>query len=156
MTIIEKTVIVPHSTIKMFKLISNINNYHYYLPWCKNAQIISQRPISHNQEELIGVIYIEYLKLRTNFKTKNIHSLHITEDHHQISFDLLEGPFTYLSGNWNFIPLGVDATKIEFVMQYKFSNFLLEKAIGPIFSYLYKHILDSFIMQANKTMLTER
>lgn len=137
---IHKNVIVPHTPQKMFNLVSDIKNYPKYLPWCTNSEI------KHTaQNEVIGTLHLEYLKIKTSFVTKNINTPFST-----IEMYLVDGPFKHLTGLWTFTPLGESGCKIEFNLEYKFSNLILEKLIGPVFNYISKNIVDCFIQEANK------
>jgi ribosome-associated toxin RatA of RatAB toxin-antitoxin module len=61
---------------------------------------------------------------------------------------LLEGPFKHLHGTWQFKPLRADACKIEFDLQYEFSNKLIEQIIGPVFNMIANSFIDSFSKRA--------
>ncbi len=137
---IKKTAIVPYSPEQMFNLVSDIKNYPKYLPWCVATEIKTQ-----NNNEAIGTIYIEYLKIKTQFTTKNIYT-----KFSKIDIYLIDGPFTAFSGYWSFLNLGNLGCKIEFVLKYEFKGFLLEKLIGPVFAYISKSIIDCFIKEASK------
>ena len=69
---------------------------------------------------------------------------------HQIDIALLDGPFKHLNGSWRFIPLSDEACKIEFRLQYEFSNKLLEKLVGPVFHHIANTFVDAFIHRADK------
>jgi ribosome-associated toxin RatA of RatAB toxin-antitoxin module len=62
---------------------------------------------------------------------------------------LVEGPFKHLDGNWSFKALRADACKIEFDLHYEFSNRILEKLIGPVFSMIANSFVDSFCKRAD-------
>jgi len=64
--------------------------------------------------------------------------------------ELVDGPFSNLTGDWSFTPLGEDGCKIDFVMQYEFSNRTLEMVIGPIFNRIATSFIDSFTQRANE------
>ena len=137
---VSKTVIVPHTPEKMFRLVDDIENYSRYLPWCTSSSVKHR-----NATEVIGVVYLEYLKVKVHFGTKNINT-----PYSKIDFFLVEGPFKELSGTWCFTPLGDHGCRINFELEYKFSNYLLEKIIDPVFNYISKNIVDCFIKEANK------
>ncbi len=46
---------------------------------------------------------------------------------------LVDGPFKKLIGGWKFIPLSPEACKIEFHLDFEFTNKLIEMAFGRIF-----------------------
>ena len=49
----------------------------------------------------------------------------------------------------DFTELRADACKIEFQLKYEFSNFLLDKVIGPVFSMIANTFVNSFVQRAN-------
>jgi ribosome-associated toxin RatA of RatAB toxin-antitoxin module len=138
--IVKKSVIVTHPPEKIFRLVADIENYPKYLPWCTQAVIREQ-----TEHEVVGAVYIEYLKVKTYFVTRNINF-----PYSKIDMQLVEGPFKELAGSWNFLPLGEHGCKVEFSLEYKFSNYFVEKIIGPVFNYISKNIVECFIQQANK------
>lgn len=138
MTELKKSVIVPFTPETMYNLVTDIENYPKYLPWCSKSSIDNT-----NGNEISGTVYIEYLKIKTHFATKNINT-----PFSKIEMQFLDGPFKTFTGEWNFTPLGENGCKIDFQLKYQFSNILVEKAIGPVFSYISKNIVDSFIKEA--------
>jgi ribosome-associated toxin RatA of RatAB toxin-antitoxin module len=46
--------------------------------------------------------------------------------------------------------LSDEACKIEFRLQYEFSNKLLEKLVGPVFHHIANTFVDAFIHRADK------
>ena len=136
---IKKTVIVPHSPEMMFNLVADIANYPKYLPWCTASELKQQ-----NNNDIVGAVYIEYLKIKTHFVTRNINI-----PFSKIEMHLLDGPFKNFSGTWDFITLGESGCKIEFNLKYCFTNHLLERVIGPVFGYISKNIVDCFVKEAN-------
>lgn len=137
---IKKTVIVPHTTKRMFNLVTDIKNYPNYLPWCTSTVINNE-----NGNEVTGRVNIEYLKIKTHFTTKNTNI-----PYEKIEMSFIDGPFKAFSGQWHFTQLGENGCKIDFLLKYQFSNIILEKAIGPVFSYISKNIVDCFIKEASK------
>ena len=142
---IKKNVIVPFTAEKMYNLVSDIENYSKYLPWCKKSEVRST-----NGNVIEGAVFIEYLKVKTHFVTRNTNT-----PYSKIDMELIEGPFHNLDGSWIFTPLGEKGCKIEFLLKYKFSNIILEKIIGPVFNYISKNIVDSFIKEARESSIRE-
>ena len=62
---------------------------------------------------------------------------------------LIDGPFKSLHGRWEFIALREDACKVQFVLNYEFSNKVLEQMIGPVFQSIANSFVDSFIQRAD-------
>ncbi|HZV99359.1 MAG TPA: type II toxin-antitoxin system RatA family toxin, partial [Methylophilaceae bacterium] len=80
-----------------------------------------------------------------NFTTENQKTYPTLMD-----INLVDGPFRHLEGIWRFIPLTEDACKIEFKLNYEFSNIFLEKLIAPVFSHIANTFVDAFVMRAEK------
>ncbi len=136
---IKKIVIVPYSCEEMFDLVIDINNYQTFLPWCsKSSSFVDEN------NHVIGSIDIDYLKIKTHFITKNINT-----HPHKVNITFVDGPFSDLHGFWLFTPLGNNGCKIEFNLNYKFSNIFIEKLIGPVFNFITKNIIDCFIKEAH-------
>lgn len=83
--------------------------------------------------------------VRQSFATHN-HNIPGSE----IRMDLLEGPFKTLRGTWKFIDLGGDMCKIEFRLEYDFSNMLLSTVISPVFNHLSGTLVDAFVKEADR------
>ena len=137
---ITKTVIAPYTPAQMYALVSDIENYRQYLPWCSSSKILQQA-----ENQVIGRVDIAYLKVTTHFTTANLYS-----PNERIEMSLVDGPFKHLKGQWLFHPLGTKGCKIEFQLEYKFSNIFLEKLIGPVFEFVIKSIVEAFIKKAQQ------
>ena len=55
-----------------------------------------------------------------------------------------------MKGHWIFTPLGENGCKIEFKLDYAFSNFIIQKVIGTVFEMVIKSIVDSFVKKAHE------
>ena len=142
---VTKSVIVPYTPAQMYSLVSDIAHYPDYLPWCPKTVIKDHVIRDQSEMKVVASVYIEYLKIKTHFTTQNTYVLDKS-----INMYLVDGPFKELVGTWLFTPLGADGCKIDFNLQYKFSNIVLEKLIGPVFEYVSKNIVDCFVKQAKK------
>ena len=55
--------IIKFTTLQMFDLVADINNYHLFLPWCNNSRIIEITKSDDNTEHLIADLEIGYKNL---------------------------------------------------------------------------------------------
>lgn len=124
----------------MYALVSDVANYKNYLPWCPSSEILKT-----DGNKIIGRVDISYLKVKAHFTTENINT-----QNERIDMNLVDGPFKQLHGHWKFIPLGENGCKIEFKLDYKFSNIIIEKLIGAVFELVIKSIVDSFVKKAHE------
>jgi len=137
---VEKSVLVAHSPERMFELVDRVEDYPVFLPWCGGTEL-KARDESHT----VATIHIAYMGIRQSFTTENT-KIHPRE----MRIKLKDGPFSELSGDWLFSPLGDDACKVEFRLQYAFSNRMLETMLAPVFSHITNTFVDAFVRRADE------
>lgn len=128
----------------MYVLVSDIDNYPKYLPWCPSSQVLKR-----DGNKITGRVDISYLKVKAHFTTINTNT-----ENQRIDMGLVDGPFKHLKGHWSFTPLGDSGCKVEFNLDYKFSNFIIEKVIGAVFEMVIKSIVDAFVKKAHEIYST--
>lgn len=137
---VEKNVLVLHSAKQMFDLVDKVEDYPNFLPWYSKTEVIERK-----DKELKARLFMDYMGVRQSFATHN-HNIPGSE----IRMYLLEGPFKTLRGTWKFIDLGGDMCKIEFRLEYDFSNMLLSTVISPVFNHLSGTLVDAFVKEADR------
>lgn len=65
-----------------------------------------------------------------------------------ILMSLVDGPFKKLIGGWKFTPLSRDACRIEFHLDFEFTNKLIELAFGRVFKELAANMVQAFTVRA--------
>ena len=140
MALVEKTVLVAHSSAQMFNLVDGVEAYPEFLPWCASATMTSV-----DEQTVHASVEIDYHHLKQKFTTKNVRIAP-----HQIDMTLQEGPFKHLDGSWRFVALNDTACKIEFRLHYEFSSKIIEKLMGPVFHYIANSLVDAFVQRAEK------
>ncbi len=140
MALVEKTVLVAHTAEQMFRLVDEVEDYPQFMPWCGGATVNDMQGTTMH-----ATLHINYHHIRQHFSTQNQRT-----PPHRIDIALMDGPFRHLEGSWRFIPLSDEACKIEFRLQYEFSNKLLEKLVGPVFHHIANTFVDAFIHRADK------
>jgi ribosome-associated toxin RatA of RatAB toxin-antitoxin module len=139
MASIEKSVLVRHSAASMFALVADIESYPRFLPWCGGARVLSR-----DGSAVTAEIDIAFHGITQSFTTVN--------DQHpddRIDLRLVRGPFSKLDGTWHFLALAEDACKVVLNLDYDFSNFLLQKLVGPVFQQIATTMVDSFVKRAD-------
>ena len=61
---------------------------------------------------------------------------------------LVDGPFRSLDGTWEFLPLGEQGCRVELRLHYEFSNRVIEKIVGPVFSHIANTFVEAFVRRA--------
>lgn len=137
---VEKSVLVGHPPERMFELVDRVEDYPQFLPWCGGTELILR-----DDERTVATIHIAYLGIRQSFTTENL-KVHPRE----MRITLQHGPFAELEGDWTFVPLGDDACRVEFRLQYVFSSKVLETILAPVFSHITNTFVDAFVRRADE------
>jgi ribosome-associated toxin RatA of RatAB toxin-antitoxin module len=137
---VEKSVLVAHPPENMFELVDRVEDYPDFLPWCGGTELKLR-----DAQRTVATIHIAYLGIRQSFTTEN-HKSHPNT----MRITLLDGPFAELEGDWSFLPLGDDACKVGFRLQYAFSNRLLDTVLSPVFSHITDTFVDAFVRRADE------
>lgn len=135
---VQRSVLVPYTCAQMFDLVADVDKYPQFMPWCGGATVQS-----HDEHGMQASITISFAGIRQSFTTRNEHDYP-----RQITFNLVDGPFSALTGKWDFIELSPDACKVVYTMQYAFSNRALERVVGPVFNRIASSFIDSFTQRA--------
>lgn len=143
MKTVSKSVLIWYSPQEMYVLVTDIDQYPQFLPWCDRARVIETDAAGMTAE-----IGIAFSGIRQTFTTRNEHI-----EGQRVLINLVNGPFSKLEGEWNFLPLGDGsqrACKVELTLTYSFANATLGKLIGPVFDKIAGSMVDAFVKRANQ------
>jgi ribosome-associated toxin RatA of RatAB toxin-antitoxin module len=135
---VDRSALVPYTPGEMFELVSDIESYPRFLPWCRGARILTRD--------------IDEVRARIEFAVGNVTKSFTTRNRHQpnkmIEMHLVDGPFSQLDGFWRFDPLGEEGSKIALFIEYSFSSRVLGLVVGPIFGQIANSMVDAFQQRA--------
>lgn len=143
MKTIHKSVLLWHSAHEMFALVTDVEHYPQFLPWCDQGEVLEQL-----DDSMVARVGIAISGLRHSFTTRNTH-----EQDHKVIMELVDGPFSHLDGCWVFTALGEPsqrACKVEFTLTYGFSSQTLAKLVGPVFDKIAGSLVDAFVKRADQ------
>ncbi len=138
MNSIRRSLLVSYSAHEMFALVDDIPAYPQFLPWCSGARILSREG-----DTVIAAIDIAYGGVHKTFTTRNLH-----QKDKMIEIRLLDGPFSYLQGFWQFSALAPQASKIALCLDFEVANRLLAMVLTPVFTNIANQLVDSFHRRA--------
>lgn len=138
MDVVDRSALVHYSNDEMFALVSDIEAYPQFLPWCSGARVLSRE-----QDEMTASIDFAVSGVSKSFTTQNR-----LKPGREISMQLVEGPFSQLEGRWRFIPLGDAGSKISLFLEYDFSSKMVSLAVGPVFNKIANTLVDAFQKRA--------
>jgi ribosome-associated toxin RatA of RatAB toxin-antitoxin module len=140
MTVVQKSALVKFSAQQMFDLVNDIEVYPQFLPWCAASRIIKREGDTVDAE-----LTISKGGFQKSFSTRNK-----IDEGGTITVSLLEGPFTYLEGVWNFMPLREDASKISLDLEFEMPSMLANMAFGAVFNQICNTMVTSFTERAKQ------
>lgn len=131
---------VLHSAERMSGLVNDIVAYPQFLPWCSKAHILE-----HDSDFMIASIEVQKGGIKQSFTTRNDLSME-----GRIHMDLVDGPFKYLKGVWDFIYLKEDACKVVLTLDFELKQNIAKMAFGPVFNQAANSMVDAFCERANQ------
>jgi ribosome-associated toxin RatA of RatAB toxin-antitoxin module len=138
MTVVQKSALVKYSAKQMFDLVNDIESYPKFLPWCSASRILKREG---------DIVEAELTISKGGFK-KSFSTRNRIDPGGKITVSLLEGPFTYLEGVWNFMPLREDASKISLDLEFEMPGVLANLAFGTVFNQICNTMVASFTERA--------
>jgi ribosome-associated toxin RatA of RatAB toxin-antitoxin module len=135
---VDRSALVPYTPREMFELVSDIELYPRFLPWCHEARLLSR-----DVDEVRAKIEFAVGGMTRSFTTRNRHQVN-----KMIEMHLVDGPFSRLDGFWRFDPLGEEGSKIALFLEYDFSNRVLGLVVGPVFGQIANTLVDAFQQRA--------
>ncbi len=137
---IERTALVTHSAQNMYKLVHDVAAYPLFLRWCTHAEVHEQSDA--HQVASLGVAVAGIVQ---RFTTRN--ELVPGE---RVTLALVEGPFRSLHGEWLFMPLGAQGSKISLQLNFEFVPGLISMAFQSGFKYIADHMIQEFCKRADE------
>ncbi|HAT1573277.1 TPA: type II toxin-antitoxin system RatA family toxin [Kluyvera cryocrescens] len=137
---ISRTALVPYSAEQMYQLVNDVDAYPDFIPGCTGSRVLESGPT-----QMTAAVDVSKAGISKTFTTRNT-----LISNQSILMHLVDGPFKKLIGGWKFTPLSPDACKIEFQLDFEFTNKLIELAFGRIFKELALNMVQAFTMRARE------
>ena len=145
---VKKSVLLWYSPLEMYELVTAVEDYPSFLPWCAQAEVLAR-----DDTGMTARLTLAKGGVRHAFTTRNWH-----QHGEQVKVQLLDGPFSLLDGIWLFKPIGraggqgddTRACRIDFDLRYAFANAALEALVSPVFDRVANTFVDSFVQRAEQ------
>ena len=131
--------VLSHTPSNLFNLVSDVNKYPEFLPWCLGARVKNSSKNELNADLIIG------------FKLyKEVYSSQIILDHNKnkIIVNYKDGPFEYLHNYWIFKENN-KGCEIEFMVEFKFKSNFLQSLIENLFTEAVLRMVKAFEKRAD-------
>jgi ribosome-associated toxin RatA of RatAB toxin-antitoxin module len=139
---VQKSVLLWYSSHEMYSLVTRVEEYPKFLPWCESAEVLERDP-----DGLKARLWLAYMGVRHSFTTRNVQVPDAS-----VNMALVDGPFSQLDGTWRFLPIGsaAQACRVEFDLRYAFARGALEGLISPVFDRIANTFVDAFVRRAEQ------
>lgn len=143
MKTVNKSVLIWYSPREMYDLVTDVQRYPEFLPWCDGTRIVEE-----HGDGMTAEVSISFGAVRQTFTTRNVNT-----QGSRVDMELLDGPFSHLDGQWNFKRLGDGsqrACKVELAVNYRLNSSTLSKLAGPAFDKIATELVDAFVKRAEQ------
>ena len=146
---VKKSVLLWYSPREMYSLVTAVEAYPSFLPWCEHAEVLQR-----DDSGITARLTLSKGGVRHAFTTRNLH-----RSDEEVQVQLVDGPFSLLDGTWRFLPLGragaatdeqAKACRVEFDLRYAFASVALEAVVSPVFDRIANTFVDSFVQRAEQ------
>ena len=136
----EESRVINHTPVNLFNLVSDVNKYPEFLPWCKGARIKNIRDNVFDADLIIGFkIYKEIYSSR----------IYLDNVNNKILVEYKDGPFEHLENSWVFNKNN-NGCKVEFMVDFKFKSVFLQTIMETLFSEAVRRMVKAFENRANQ------
>ena len=137
---VERSALVNYSAQQMFDLINDIEAYPQFMDGCTAAQILARGD--------------DWLEARLSLSKAGVSQSFVTRNQlvsgQSMTMELVDGPFTFLRGLWQFRALSESACKVSFELEFELQNRLQGMAVGKLFEAVSHKQVDALCARAKQ------
>jgi ribosome-associated toxin RatA of RatAB toxin-antitoxin module len=141
---VKRSALIAESPARMFALISDVERYPEFVPYCTAARIVSRK-----DNEVQATLNIKRGPLKVEITSRTLF-----EPDRRILIQLVKGPFRVMEGLWTLTPLGNLGCRIEYEMRFEFANRLTAALFEPLFEDTAASLVDAFVKRARETRVS--
>jgi ribosome-associated toxin RatA of RatAB toxin-antitoxin module len=137
--LIKKEAIILKDVETVFNIVNRVELYKNFVPYCVKSEIILEE---NNFME--AKLEFNLKGLITSFTTRNE-----TCENEYINMKLIDGPFKYLDGKWEFKSID-KKTIIYLTINYEAESKIVEYTIGKSLEKITNYLVKAFINESMK------
>jgi ribosome-associated toxin RatA of RatAB toxin-antitoxin module len=132
-TLIDRSALLPYDAHQLYTLVNDVEAYPGFMDGCVGAQVMQQGA--------------DFLEARLDLAKGGISQSFSTRNRlappHEIILELIDGPFEYFQGRWQFITLGEKACKLCLNLEFEMNSALLGMAAERLFDRVSNNLVDA-------------
>lgn len=136
---------VSYTKEQMFSLVSDIEKYSDFLPWCNDSKILN-RSINNDHELIIADLEIGYDQFVYTYRSEVL----VTNDKSEINVRDLDGPFKYLKNQWKFKSINEHSCQIEFYIDFELNIKVFDILMKKFFDLAFQKMVEAFTNRAKE------
>ena len=138
----SETRTLPYSADLMYAVVSGVEKYPLFLPWCLGLRVLSRETLDA-QEVLRAEMLVGFGGLRERY----ISRVALDPGARTVDVTQIEGVFRQLETHWRFTPQG-EGCEVSFSIVFEFKNRLLNAVAGKAFEKVLLQMTDAFEARA--------
>jgi coenzyme Q-binding protein COQ10 len=131
---------LPYTPKQLYDLVADIESYPKFIPWCQGARVYQREG-----NVVLADLIIHFRGLTGKYTSRVL----LDEKEKEISVELAQGPFQHLYQGWKFVKIH-EGTRVEFDIDFKIRNFILEKVADMMFNEACKKMMEAFTKRADE------
>ncbi len=124
----------PYTAQQMFDLITDVDRYDAFIPYCTAARVRER-----SESEMLADLAIGYKMLRETYTSRIV----LGDAPLSVTVHQAKGPFRHLNNKWVFEETA-DGCDVHFELQFEFAVPLLRRIIEPIMNRVVDHFVAAF------------
>ena len=135
--------VMPYTAQQMYDLVTDVESYPKFLPWCAAARIRSVQPDGEARRLMLADLVISFKVFREKFGSR----VQLMDADHRVFLEYVDGPFKFMKSEWAFADVdgGCD---VFFKVDFEFKNAILQGVIGVVFNEAMHRIVRAFEKRA--------
>ncbi len=133
-----RSALVARPPAVLYGLVVDVARYPEFVPGVSAALVLEQ-----SEREQLARLEVRRGPLRTEFTTRNQ-----LDPDRSVHMRLVSGPFRILEGHWSFTPVASNGCRIEFKVNFQFSNPLKSALFDPMFEETVAALVRAFVARA--------
>tara|TARA_B100001250_G_scaffold327692_1_gene291979 strand:- start:293 stop:709 length:417 start_codon:yes stop_codon:yes gene_type:complete len=137
--LIKREAIILKDIKTVFNIVNNVNSYKNFVPYCTDSAVLKD-----NDDVIEAKLDFNLKGFKVSFTTSNI-----INKYQDITMTLVDGPFKYLDGIWDFKEIN-GKTIIYLTINYEAKNKIIEYTVGKSLEKITNYLVKAFVNESKK------